>query len=425
MAAAAALLGGSPLAQAAKPTEPAEPVSSPKHWTWDTSFMSYSESDRIKVFEPQIGVRRDFGDERALTVLATVDTISGSTPLGTLPATQNTAPNTVTNASGRAYNPAIGKVPTEHMMDTRIALNSSYERPLGQSLGGIFGGQVAKEKDFLSLGGNGTLNRDFNQKNTTFSVGFSPEYDVVTPHGGLPQAYGTQFSAGEFDGKEKSKYLLGGLVGLTQVLSRETLMQWNYSPTYENGYLNDPYKLLSLVNAGGDPVSTIHEKRPGSRMEHSFYWLTRHTMLGQDVFSLGLRYYADNWGIHSQTIDFTYRWQYHEKRFLEPHVRYYHQTEANFFRVGLPNGGGLPEAASADYRLSAIDAVTFGVRLGWILQNGSQLTLRAEYYTQKGESRPSSAIGAQRAFDLFPTLDASILQIDYTFDPAKLFPKKN
>jgi len=285
------------------------------------------------------------------------------------------------------------------------------------------GAEVAKEHDFLSAGANFTLNHDLNQKNTTLSFGLSPEYDIVTPNGGLPLAYGTQHGPNEFEGRHKDKYLVGGLLGLTQVINRRMLMQWNYSPTYENGYLNDPYKLLSLVNAQGDPLSAIHEKRPGSRLEHSFYWLTRYNFREHDVFSLGLRYFNDNWGIRSQTIDFTYRWQYHERRFLEPHVRYYHQTAADFFQVGLLNGPPLPNFASADYRLNAIDGVTFGVRLGWTLRNESELILRAEYYTQTGEDRPNSAIGAQKAFDLFPTLQATILQIEYKFEPAKLWKK--
>ncbi len=431
MAAAAALLGIIPTAQAAKgkPPQPhdqegAEPVPSTEGWTWDTSFLQYMETDRISVSEPQVGVRRDFSNDRSLSILATVDTISGATPLGTLPLTPQTAPNTITGPSGKAVNPDIGKVPTSHMSDTRIALNSSYTRPVGSASTEVFGGNVSKEHDFLSLGGRYTWNGDFNQKNTTLTLGLSPEYDIVTPNGGLPLAYSMTLTPREFDGRSTTKYLVGAVIGLTQVINRRALMQWNYSPTYENGYLNDPYKLLSLVDAQGNPLNSVHEKRPGSRLQHSFYWLTRYNLAAQDAFSLGLRYFYDDWGIHSQTIDFNYRWQYHERRFLEPHVRYYHQTAADFFRVGLPNGQPFPDFATADYRLNAIDGVTFGVRFGWMMQNASELILRAEYYTQTGESSPNSAVGLQRAYDLFPTLHAAILQIEYTFQPSKLWSKK-
>lgn len=386
--------------------------------------MQYMEAERISVSEPQIGVRRHYGDNRALSILATVDTISGSTPLGTLPATANTAPATTTSPSGHPVNPIIGKVPLSHMSDTRVGLNATYERPRSPALMETIGAEVSKEHDFLSVGGSYSIDRDFNRKNTTLSLGLSPEFDIVTPNGGLPLAYATELTPGEFDGKNTTKYLVSGLFGVTQVISRRTLMQWNYTPTYENGYLNDPYKFLSLVNTGGDPLSAIHEKRPGYRVAHSFYWLTRHLMRERDVFSLGLRYYADSWGIHSQTIDFNYRWQYHERRFVEPRVRYYHQTAANFFHVGLIDGQPLPDFASADYRLNDIDGVTVGVAFGFTMKNESELILRADFYTQTGESKPNTAVGVQKNYDLFPTLHATILQVEYKFEPGKLWSKK-
>jgi hypothetical protein len=424
MAAAATLLGFAPAAQAAKPAAEASPTPTTDRWTWDTSFLQYNESERISVSEPQIGVRHDYADDRSLSILATVDTISGATPLGTLPQTANTAPQTVTSPSGKAINPIIGKVPTSEMSDTRIALATTFDRPTGPVTHDIIGGTIAKEHDFLSLGANYTWNRDFNQKNTTLSLGLSPEYDIVSPNGGLPYAYATAQAPNEFEGNHKSKYLVGGLIGVTQIVNEKTLMQFNYSPTYENGYLNDPYKLLSIVNNQGDPLSAVHEKRPGSRWQQSFYWLTRYNLTGLDVFSLGLRYFADNWGIHSQTIDFTYRWQYHPRRFVQPHVRYYHQTAADFSRIGLVSGQPLPDFASADYRLSAIDAVTFGLAVGFTMRNESELILRAEYYTETGEQKPNTAIGAQKSFNLFPTLNATILQIEYKFQPSKLWKKK-
>ncbi len=392
-------------------------------WTWDASYTHYSESERITVSEPQIGLRRDLDGERTLSVLATVDTISGATPLGTLPATANTVTNTLTSPSGRAINPDIGRVPTSDMSDTRLSLSTTYERPVGAASRHRMVGTVSKERDFLSLGTSFTVNRDFNQKNTTLSFGLSPEFDIVSPKGGLPLSYAREKTAGEFNGSRDMKYIVGGLLGITQVINKRTLMQWNYSPTYENGYLNDPYKLISLTNTGGDPLYAVHEQRPGSRLQHSFYWLTRYAMRERDVFGLGLRYLADNWGVRSQTIDFTYRWQSTDKRFWEPHVRYYHQTAADFFRAGIVDTQGLPDYASADYRLNDIDGVTFGLRFGYTLQNGSSLIFRAEYYTQTGEQRPRSVVGAQRAFNLFPTLHASILQIQYTFEPAKLWKR--
>ena len=142
--------------------------------------------------------------------------------------------------------------------------------------------------------------------------------------------------------------------------------------------------------------------------------------------SLGLRYYTDDLGIRSvQTIDFRFSRQSSDRFYWGPHVRYYHQSAADFYRLGLLSGQALPEFASADLRLAEFDGDTFGVRFGYTLQDGSLLVVRAEYYIQTGESHPNEAVGAQRSYDLFPTLYATILQVDYHFEPGRLFAKKN
>ena len=202
-------------------------------------------------------------------------------------------------------------------------------------------------------------------------------------------------------------------------------MQFNYGLTHENGYLNDPYKLLSLVDDQGNPTSAIYENRPTHRTEHSFYWLTKYNIWTQDVVSLGLRYYTDDWGIRSQTIDFTFRRQSNDHLFGNRTCGITRKAPADFYQLGLLNSQRLPEFASADLRLAEFTGVTFGVSFGYTFQNGSLLIVRAEYYTQTGDSHPSSAIGAQKSFDLFPTLNASIVQIDYQFDPGKLWKPKH
>ena len=424
-AAACTLLGIPPVVQAAQSATPAHDAPAADRWMLDSSFMYYSEAERITVMEPQVAAHRDFPDNRSLNILATVDTISGATPLGTLPATANTAPNTVTSPSGRGTNPIIGKVPLSHMSDTRFAIDTSWQQPVGLNYTGLIGANISKETDYLSVGANSKMARDFYQKNTTLSLGIAPEFDISRPNGGLPAAFATQDAMGSIDDKQATKWLLSGLAGITQVINRRTIMQFNYGLTYEHGYLNDPYKLLSLVNAQGDPLSAIYEKRPEKRTEHSFYWLTRYNIWGQDVFGLGLRYYSDDWGIHSQTLDFTFRRQSNDHFYWEPRVRYYHQSAADFFHVGLLITQPLPDFASSDMRLTQFDGITFGVRFGYTLRNGSLVVVRAEYYTQTGESHPSDAIGAQRGNDLFPTLNATILQIEYQFDPGQLWSTKN
>ena len=48
---------------------------------------------------------------------------------------------------------------------------------------------------------------------------------------------------------DKSKDVTNILLGITQVINRHTLVQFNYSLSQSDGYLNDPYKILSVVDS--------------------------------------------------------------------------------------------------------------------------------------------------------------------------------
>jgi hypothetical protein len=114
-------------------------------------------------------------------------------------------------------------------------------------------------------------------------------------------------------------------------------------------------------------------------------------------------------------VDLTYRWNFGNGKYLKPHLRYYDQSAADFYRRYLVDGETLPTHASADYRLGDMQTATYGLTHGRIVGDGHELTLRLEYYVQTGESHPADAIGNLRNFDLFPTVDAFILQVGYSF----------
>ena len=91
-----------------------------------------------------------------------------------------------------------------------------------------------------------------------------------------------------------SKDVLDVLLGATQVIGRSTVVRVNYSYSRASGYLNDPYKFLSVVNpttgdtiartpapgrAGPDGVF-LFESRPDSRTKQSLYAEMKHAFGG-------------------------------------------------------------------------------------------------------------------------------------------------
>jgi len=104
--------------------------------------------------------------------------------------------------------------------------------------------------------------------------------------------------------------------------------------------------------------------------------------------------------VASHTIDTHYRFNMDNNWYIEPHVRYYQQQAAEFYRYSLVDGEA-PEFVSADYRLGDLTATTFGAKVGFML-NGHANSVRLELYQQSGDESPSD-------------VDAVIFQYNYSF----------
>ena len=59
-------------------------------------------------------------------------------------------------------------------------------------------------------------------------------------------------------------------------------------------------------------------------------------------------------------------------------------------------------------------SLTYGVKLGMPLGEDGELSARASYMKQTGISHPADAIGVQRTQDLYPGLQALMLQLGLT-----------
>ena len=227
-----------------------------------------------------------------------------------------------------------------------------------------------------------------------------------------------------------TKEILDLVLGVTQVMSRNFLMQFNYSFSDSSGYLSDPYKIVTAVDANGDAIFlpqvpgvegpshlNYYEHRPDSRSKHSLYTQGKYYMNGK-VLDASYRYMTDDWEIDSHTVDLRLRWPIGDTSYLEPHLRFYTQTAAEFYQIslnGLNEGAPLPEYASADYRLGDFDAITAGLKFGWKTGGGNDMSVRLELYSQSGNVSSSDLIGSQADRDVYPDMDAIIFQYSYQF----------
>jgi len=443
-AASCGLLGMAPAAVNADSTDPLQ---------MDSALLYYTEKDRVNVTELAAIVTQTLGEDETVSVSPTIDAITGASPTGATSTDK-------TQTFGANDTAAPNSLPLKHFSDRRYAVAISWQQPLDRLTKSVLGADVSIEHDYNSIGANASVARDFNNKLTTLSAGISGSFDSVQPAGGIvPQgltplnsafttaapapasdfehlfddrlttaiphavtsASGVVIGGGSTGTSEvlnsskarqsRDKQVIDGIIGLTQVFNRRTLMQFNYGLGLSNGYLTDPYKIISMVDgSSGETVDYITELRPDTRLRQALYWKTV-LHLPEDVIHLSYRYFRDDWGIRSHTVDLHYRFELGSGFYLEPQARYYSQTAADFYHHSLMDGAPLPNYASADYRLAAMSSYTYGLKFAVPLGKAGEFNARATYMQQTGDSHPADAIGVQRSQDLYPGLEAMTLQL--------------
>lgn len=383
----------------------------------DSAVLFYSEAKRVSAVETVARISKQVGEEKTVRLRLVWDALTGASANGATPANRV---QTFTRPSGRGtYRIGPGETPLDDTFrDTRIAGNLTYETPWRDRNRLVLGGNFSTEHDYLSFGLSSVLTRDFNMRNTSVTIGLSGSLDTVTPEGGVPVPFAEMRPPGQTQAKSGSsddKRVADLLVGVTQILNRSSLMQANYAVSRSSGYLTDPYKIVSVVDATGgaeegEPLRYIYESRPDTRTKQSLFLETKYTP-GSDVIDLAYRYLWDDWGIRSHTIEARYRWQAGERTYIEPQGRLYHQRAADFHGFSLAEGKPLPSHVTGDYRLGTMDTATGGIKLGRTIGSLGEVTARIEYYAQMGDGSPPEAIGSQRSHDLFPTVEAVIAQL--------------
>jgi hypothetical protein len=207
---------------------------------------------------------------------------------------------------------------------------------------------VSVENDYLAINGGLEGERSFNEKNTTLSGGLGVSIDRITPT-----------DAEEFQRNDEENKQSGSLfVGVAQVMGRNAAIQSTIQYQLAHGFLDDPYKQAYVVSTSTPEPDT----RPD--MRHQFSWLTRyrqHIGFLRGTLHADYRFYYDDWNIYAHTFEFSWYQMLWQSFRLIPSVRYYTQSQADFYAPFYQNekGNGL---YSSDYRLSPFGALTWRVK---------------------------------------------------------------
>jgi Protein of unknown function (DUF3570) len=421
---AGALLGSSPAVAQAEPAATSAPgnaydrsASEVGAVIADTALLVYQEDEgRVRAVETVSSLTVNTPGGMIASGKFTYDSLTGATPNGSVRSRYfqtfypprktrfiggglGTIPDTLTGASGR-YSVPPGQLPVDNgFKDHREAYDLGVSLPLNDGFRFSIGGAVSKETDFTSYSGRASIAKDLWNKNTTLSFGFNYEHDIVKPFTGVPPAL--SYMGDQIVGTSRSKKVASLVAGVTQVLNPHWLVQLNYSYGYSLGYQTDPYRIFALVDGDtGDPFYYIYENRPDRRERSSVYAATK-LALGSSVTDASARWYHDSWGITALTLAMSQHVPVGKFGYVEPGLRFYHQTAARFYAPFLRIDEPTPAYLSSDSRLSRFQAWTLSFRAGAHLTSRLEIYGAFERYVQTGQHFDRSAPGVLAQTDLF------------------------
>lgn len=327
--------------------------------------LDYSDSqpglDRMQVRSSAIGILAPMGDQWAVEGTWVVDSISGASP-----------------AYHNAAESAKPVTDTRKGADVRL---SHYLPAATVSLGL----STSDEADYFSRAMSLQLSHSSDDRNTTLTLGAAYTDDDINPVNKVVKA-----------AKKQTHELL---LGITQVLTPQDIVQVNVTDASGQGYFTDPYKLL--------------DNRPNTRRQQTVLarWNHHYTAL-EATQKLSFRYYKDSFGIESTQFSLEWAQALPQGWTVTPLVRLYRQSAAYFYvppDPALPGAITVPQdyapgqtLLSFDPRLSSFTASTYGLKVAKRIDKDWSADLRFEQYGQSSDATPLDArfiqLGLTRTF---------------------------
>ncbi len=313
-------------------------------WTADYSFSYYAEDDidddklqvgseesRYEIQSHQLRFGAPVTARTDLVVHLVHESMSGATPWFVEP-----------DAEGNPVQVMSGASVEDRRTDALVT--GSYYMDRGRfSLKGGY----SKENDYQAWNSGFDYEAHFNEKNTVWGLGGGFSIDTIEP---------TDAELfGRVEDEDKQSYSF--FSSLSQIVTRSSVLQSSLSYQYSTGYLSDPYKLVSVDG------TNVRDNRPDSR--HQLSWLTRyrhHFDRVNGTLHADYRFYVDDWNMNSHTLELAWYQTLFDSIRLIPSIRYYTQSQAEFYGPYFDDSVEEGDHVSSDYRLSPYGALSWKLR---------------------------------------------------------------
>jgi hypothetical protein len=210
----------------------------------------------------------------------------------------------------------------------------------------------SSENDYKANTASAGISMDMFGNMTTVSMGYSHGWDTVG------MVNNPSFSADV----ARQNYRLG----LSQVLTRNLVLDVNYEGITDEGFLNNPYRKVRYRDSTDlvDGYSYTNELYPHTRTSSALALGTRYFLPWRAAVAGKYRYFTDTWGIDAHTLELGYTHPLQDRWMLETTYRYYTQTSADFYS-DLLDFNGSQNFYGRDKELSTFDSNSVGFKLSY------------------------------------------------------------
>lgn len=202
-------------------------------------------------------------------------------------------------------------------IEQRIESSMSIEYLRDKTVLSVNYGQ-SDENDYSARTASFNYTQDFFGDLTTLSAGYSQGWDVVGKRDEPEFALDA----------DRKQYR----VGLTQVLTKDSLLGLSWETITDAGFLNNPYRSVRYL----DPTTSLGysfqpELYPETRTSDAFAIRGMYYLPYRAAIKAEMRVFGDTWGIKAKNWEIGYTHPIGENWVLDFDFRHYEQTQADFF----------------------------------------------------------------------------------------------
>ena len=237
---------------------------------------------------------------------------------------------------------------------------STYEEDRTEYSGGI---DYLHGNSIMSVSYTNSSENDYDANTASFGVSMDMFGNMTTVTMGYAYGWDTVGQNGTPTFSEdvrRHNYRLG----VSQVLTKDMVLELNYEGITDEGYLNNPYREVRWYDTSLGVGGSQSERYPRTRTSSALTVRSKYYLPWRAALSGEYRFFADTWGIDAHTLKAGYTHPLSGGWLVEGSVRHYTQTAADFYSDLFPFFDAQNFLAR-DKELSTFTSNTLGVKLSY------------------------------------------------------------